>query len=90
MFGKRRSLASGAHWARDDKCLNPQNFTNGVPGSRSLRDLLIAAPGQQGQGNRFGRNQHIGYGNEFVGAVRLRQVTGPKDDAGDALGGVPG
>ena len=26
VFGKRRSLASGAHWARDDKSLNHQNL----------------------------------------------------------------
>ena len=30
MFGKRRSLASGAHWARDDKYLNHQNFPDTV------------------------------------------------------------
>ena len=28
VFGKRRSLASGAHWARDDKSLNHQNLAD--------------------------------------------------------------
>ena len=30
VFGKRRSLASGAHWARDDKSLNHQNLPDTV------------------------------------------------------------
>ena len=30
VFGKRRSLASGAHWARDDKSLNHQNLPDSV------------------------------------------------------------
>ena len=33
VFGKRRSLASGAHWARDDKSLNHQNLPDTVLGA---------------------------------------------------------